>query len=213
MNFSLADTLLLLPGIIVGLTVHEFTHAYTAYKLGDNTAKNAGRLTLNPLSHIDPLGFIMLILFRFGWAKPVPFNSVNFKQPSIDSVKVALMGPVSNILLALVFVMIMKVYAVEVTPFIANENVAGAILQILNYAVKINIALFVFNFLPIPPLDGSYLLMHVLPESMGEMKTAIMKYGAFLIVIILIAQNVFNMNILPIWGITNSIYEFFKSVL
>jgi Zn-dependent protease len=212
-NFSLIDTLLLLPGIIIGLTVHEFSHAYTAYKLGDNTARDAGRLTLNPLSHLDPLGFFMLLLFRFGWAKPVPFNSAYFKNPSLDSVKVAVMGPVSNILLAVVFIMVLKVYAVEITPLIANEGFTQNVFIILEKAVWINIALFVFNLLPVPPLDGSYLLVHILPDSMGNLKTAIMQYGAYLIVAILIAQNIFNVDILPIGRITDSIYDFLRNAL
>ncbi|MBN2853068.1 MAG: site-2 protease family protein, partial [Clostridia bacterium] len=100
----LQQALYMIPVLLISLTVHEFSHGYVAYRLGDNTAKNAGRLTLNPLHHLDPIGTLMMLVAHIGWAKPVPINARNFKNPKQDTVKVGIAGPLSNIIMAFVFV-------------------------------------------------------------------------------------------------------------
>ncbi|HAN09945.1 MAG TPA: site-2 protease family protein [Clostridiales bacterium] len=157
---ALTATLYALPGIILGFSLHEFSHAYAAYKLGDNTAKNMGRLTLDPVVHIDPVGFIMLILFHFGWAKPVPVNSNNFKHPKMDDNIVSLAGPASNFILAILLAGVIKLFYVLNAP---DTFLVNIILQVLLLGVIVNIGLGIFNLLPIPPLDGSHLLFNLLP--------------------------------------------------
>lgn len=143
-----------LPSLIIALTlaitVHEFAHAWMGWRLGDPTAKYAGRLTLNPLAHLDPLGTLLLLLAGFGWGKPVPYNPHNLKHPRRDSLLIALAGPISNFLLALFFSIIFKHF------YLGEE---GSWFFILFYfLIYVNLVLMVFNLLPIPPLDGSQIL-------------------------------------------------------
>lgn len=146
---------------IGALTFHEFSHALTAYLLGGPTAKRMGRLTLNPLAHIDPLGLILLILIRFGWAKPVPFNPHNFSYPRLYSVIVGLAGPTSNMFLAL-----LSLFALHHIPVSFSPHTTFLWNEFFQVSVWINVMLAVFNILPIPPLDGSHLLRVFIPQSL-----------------------------------------------
>lgn len=153
MNYLLTK-LLILPGILLGISIHEFSHGYAAVKMGDDTPLMQGRLTLNPLKHIDPMGFMCLLLFGFGWAKPVIINRRNFKNPRRDDAIVALAGPMANFLTALLFVGLMKL-----TDLYMPYNLTTQIVwQILQSTVSINLVLMVFNLIPIPPLDGHHIL-------------------------------------------------------
>jgi Zn-dependent protease len=143
-----------IAALILALTVHEFAHAWAADKLGDSTAKHMGRLTLNPLAHLDPIGSIFLLLAGFGWGKPVPVNDRNFKNPAIDTLKVSVSGPLSNLLLAVIFAIPIRFLDLP-----ANTNL---LFQVI---VSINLILMTFNLLPIPPLDGSSILRIFLGES------------------------------------------------
>lgn len=158
MNIEFTSTTIAFISAIVAFltafTIHEFSHALTAYLLGDETAKNAGRLTLNPLAHIDPFGFLFLILFRIGWGKPVPMNIQNFKYPRLFGVLAGFAGPFSNLILALI-----SLYAYKYIGFTENS---AAFFYVLAY---MNVMLGVFNLLPIPPLDGSHLIFALIPES------------------------------------------------
>jgi len=150
----IVNKLLILPGILLGLSIHEFSHGYAALKMGDDTALMQGRLTLNPIKHIDPMGFICLLLFGFGWAKPVMINSRNFKNPRRDDAIVSIAGPASNLLTAVLFVIFMKL-ADTYMPY----NALGQIVwEVLRNTVVINLVLMVFNLIPIPPLDGHHIL-------------------------------------------------------
>ena len=164
--------LLSLPIIFLALSLHETAHGYVAYKLGDPTAKNLGRLTLNPIKHLDPIGFVCMLLAGFGWANPVPINSRNFKKPRRDIALTSLAGPVSNLLLAFVFVIVMRFSYMPINKAIISASIQGntALADIYYYiyvfiylAIHMNITLAVFNLLPIPPLDGSKILYMFLP--------------------------------------------------
>lgn len=163
---------------LVALTVHEYCHGYAAYRLGDNTAKNFGRLTLNPTKHIDPLGALCMIVFHVGWAKPVPINARNFKNPRRDFALTALAGPLSNLLLAffssglyLLIYALLKNVAFTSQGFL--YQLASNTLLFVWLFHLINIGLGIFNLIPIPPLDGSRLLNVILPP---KIYFGIMKY-------------------------------------
>ncbi|MDR2458027.1 MAG: site-2 protease family protein [Clostridiales Family XIII bacterium] len=150
------NILYLAPGIIIGITVHEFAHAYSAYKLGDNTPKIQGRVTLNPLAHIDPIGLICLFLGGFGWGKPVEVNSYNFKKQRKDELIVDLSGVITNFIFAVLFTIILKLLIVFSSNNIAlySNSIFTAIQTMIFYAIQMNLVLMIFNLIPIPPLDG-----------------------------------------------------------
>lgn len=164
--------LLCLPIMFLSLSLHETAHGFAAYKLGDPTARNLGRLTLNPIKHLDPIGFLCMILAGFGWAKPVPINTRNFKKPRRDIALTSVAGPLSNLILAFVFVIIYRFADEPLTRIIYTaDTISGGFsgrlaiyaLTLLFLAIRLNINLAVFNLLPIPPLDGSKILYMFLP--------------------------------------------------
>ena len=152
------------PAILFSLTVHEYFHAWTAHKFGDDTAKDLGRLTLNPMAHLDLLGTISLFIsgFRFGWAKPVPVNLFNLRNPRVADTWIAAAGPISNLGLALIFGIIFRAL-MEM-----QINVPEAIVLFLYLSVTINVSLAFFNLVPLYPLDGSHVLRNMLPPSLEE---------------------------------------------
>lgn len=162
---ELLALLLTLPGVIVAITFHEFAHAFVADKLGDDTPRRQGRLNLNPLLHIDPVGFFMLIFAHFGWGKPVEINPANFNRKrsmSAQEALVALAGPVMNLIIAIVLTIILFAITTFTPTFILSTT--GMLIGLtLQMAISVNIGLGVFNLIPLPPLDGSKILMHFLP--------------------------------------------------
>ena len=161
------NLLLTIPVVLMALSFHEAAHALIAYKLGDRTAYNLGRVTMNPIKHLDPFGFLCMLLVGFGWAKPVPINTRYFKNPKRDMAICGLAGPIANLLLALIFAALFKgtsiLFASITYP---NETVfimAWLFREFLSMGIILNVGLAVFNLLPIPPLDGSRLLTAVLP--------------------------------------------------
>lgn len=157
---------LTLPGVIVAITFHEFAHAWMADRLGDDTPRNQGRLNLNPISHLDPFGFAMLIFAHFGWGKPVQINPRNFNRKrsmSAQEAMVAIAGPVMNIIIAIILTIIMFCLQKFVPTFLVLNKVGFILGVIIEMAIIVNIGLGVFNLVPLPPLDGSKVLMHFLP--------------------------------------------------
>ena len=189
---ELLALLLTLPGVIIAITFHEFAHAEAAYRLGDDTPKYQGRLTLNPLAHIDPIGLLMLIFIHIGWGKPVQINPRNFNRKmsmSAQEAIVALAGPLMNIFIAFILTIIIFAITVFSTAFILT--ILGYIIMLtLQLTVTVNIGLGVFNLIPIPPLDGSKILMHFLPY---ESRNWFLEH-----------QNIFYLIFLVLW-ITNLI--------
>lgn len=184
--------------IFLTMPIHEFAHGFAAVKLGDNTPKWQGRLTLNPFAHIDYIGAMCILLFGFGWAKPVQVNHLNFKNPKRDMALTALAGPVSNILMALVFNII--AYAIWLTVG-APEGIGFYLFLFCDFVVQINVSLAVFNLIPIPPLDGSRILTAVLPD---RTYYKIMQYERYIYLgfLLLLFTNVLDK---PIMFLSNAI--------
>jgi Zn-dependent protease len=163
--------IILLPILIFSLCFHEFSHGYIAYKLGDHTAARNGRLTLNPLAHLDPIGSLMILFVGFGWAKPVPVNPVNFSNPRLDMMKVAFAGPASNLLLAFTGGLMMRL--VNIVGLLQSEM----FIQTLYFFIFINISLAVFNMIPVAPLDGSQIFGNMISKNNPELAYKLQMYG------------------------------------
>ena len=181
-------TLIILPGIILGLSFHEFAHAWVANRCGDPTPKYHNRITINPAAHIDPLGFLALIFIGFGWGRPVVINPNNFRKPRRDELLVSLAGVTMNLILAFLFMGAIRLLYEFALGFMLSD--LGMILQdILIWVVHINIVLMVFNLLPIPPLDGFNVLTQIFNLRNTEFYYRVYDKG-FLILMILIVFNV-----------------------
>jgi Zn-dependent protease len=190
-----------LVAVIVGITFHEFSHAAVATMQGDPTARSQGRLTLNPIAHLDPLGSIALVLAGFGWGRPVPFSPTQLRSRRFGAAIVGLAGPAANFLFALVAVIALRiVYPSAVTAFDVDFSVI-----LLDMLVTLNVVLGVFNLLPIPPLDGSRLLSLALPPSRQNIVYFLDQYGIFLLLgFLILAPNLLT----PIFrAITEALYR------
>jgi len=213
-HLAIARILKFLPGIILGLTVHEFSHAYMAHRCGDNTSQEQGRITLNPFKHIDLLGFIMLLIAGFGWAKPVQFNEQNLKNPKKDVIKIAVAGPVSNALIAIVLSALFVIISYLVSGYNSTGN--QIVDEIFMYAIYINWGLFVFNLIPLPPLDGSHLLLNYF-KRYPALYEGFYKYGSYFFFGLILITMVSNINLLPIWPVVqylgNGVLSIFNHLL
>ena len=163
---KLVELILSAMAALIALTLHEYAHGYAAYKLGDNTAKAMGRLSLNPIHHIDPIGALCMILFHFGWAKPVPINPLNFENPKKGFAITALAGPITNLVLGFftTFVYVVCANSFKVSNIAFITSLERNILLFLVYFFSINIGLAIFNLIPVPPFDGSRILNAILPD-------------------------------------------------
>ena len=161
-NFDIVSLIIRAIAVLLAISVHEMAHGFAAYFLGDRTAKYMGRLSLNPLRHLDPIGSLCLLFFGFGWAKPVMFNPYYFKKPKRDTALTALAGPVSNFIIAFFALLIFKL--LSLTPlFLSGGFLANFAANLLIAIVSLNIGLGTFNLIPIPPLDGSKIFLSLLP--------------------------------------------------
>jgi Zn-dependent protease len=166
------NALIAAPAILFSLTVHEFFHAYTAFRFGDTTARDMGRLTLNPLAHLDLFGTLMMFLsgFRFGWAKPVPINPYNLRNPRVADFWISFAGPLSNLGLGFIFGILFRL------GYSGNINLPPGVIQFLLFGVMINVSLAFFNLIPLFPLDGSHILKSILP---ARYETAFLEFDRF----------------------------------
>lgn len=197
--------LLLLPGIIVGFTVHEFAHAFVASRLGDDTAKEMGRFTLNPLKHIDPVGFLLLIVAGFGWAKPVLIDRSRLRNPRRDDILISVAGPASNLLLSIAGTALLAIALFTAPP--AGVPVYTWVLHALTAGIYVNLGLAVFNLIPIPPLDGSHVLLQALNIKDEVNIRLFYKYGTILLLAVIVAEQALRIDILPIGKVVSALAE------
>lgn len=202
MNEQITIAAILAVPVLLAVTFHEVAHGWAAYKLGDDTAKRAGRLTLNPIKHLDLVGTLVFFITKMvGWAKPVPVNPMNFKNPRQDMIWVSAAGPAANLVLAAVISILFRLlmtWQAAVPEFFIKP-----LLMITYYGVIINVGLAVFNLLPIPPLDGSGILAGLLPPQAAMSYERIRPFG-FVILLVLIFTNVVDKIIFPIISFLSS---------
>ena len=182
-GFDFSYLLQLLLGVIPALiciTIHEFCHGVTAFYLGDDTAKNMGRLSLNPIRHLDPVGFFMLIVFHFGWAKPVPVNMMKFKRPKRGMALTALAGPASNLVLTLLLLFLYGMLYRTLNSSVFD----GYLLDLIHLTSYMSLGLAIFNMLPIPPLDGSKILFSIIRDEHYQKLMFFERYGSILLLLL-----------------------------
>ena len=177
-----------IPVILIALTVHEYFHGYVAWKKGDNTAKQAGRLTFNPIAHLDVFGTLMLFFGPFGWAKPVPVNPYNLDNPKRDMIFVGAAGPVSNIVLALLFGFTLRFLSASG----AAASLSPMVLAFLQLSIMINLGLSFFNLIPVPPLDGSNILMGFLPQDKVAIYIKYVKYAPQVFIFLIVTDWIYS---------------------
>lgn len=200
--FDLNSMLIALPGIFLALSIHECAHAYVAYLMGDDTAMREGRVSLNPIRHIDPVGFLMLLIAKIGWAKPVPVDERNFEKRKMGLFFVSIAGVVANLILAVVLTLLLKF----LLPIVQNE----VLFDIIVSAILINVSLATFNLLPFPPLDGFRIVSLFLPEKYEYKIYPFERYSAA-ILFLLVATGKVDFILDPIfgsimWGLSSLLY-------
>ncbi len=186
MSVNIVEWIVKIPVLLFAITIHEYGHGKAALSLGDPTAKEHGRLTLNPLSHLDPMGAICLFLFNFGWAKPVPVDTRYFQNPRRDIILMSMSGPVSNLAAALIAGLFIRYFML---PWEIYQRV-------LIYLILMNVGLGLFNLIPIPPLDGSHILENVLPLKASIVYRKFRRYGAFILIAVVLLDNFAHTGIL-----------------
>lgn len=189
-----------LPALLISLSIHEFAHAWVAYKQGDYTQKIRGRLTLDPFKHIDPIGFLCIVLCGVGWGKPVMVDDRNFKNSRRGTMLTALAGPVSNLLLAVLLTIVLKVLIMcGVFGNLVANSVGNIFLQMFLYTIEFNIVFGIFNLIPLPPLDGSKVLAYFLPRSLRGIMYTLERYS-FIIILIIFCTNITSYIISPAYN-------------
>lgn len=191
--------LIIFPGLLLSIAIHEFAHAFTADKLGDPTPRFQGRVTLDPRVHLDPLGVLMILFTRFGWGKPVEFDPYNLKNPKRDTAIVAIAGPISNLVIAFLISVVLKLGLISI------GWIAAGLLQIM----IINVVLAIFNLVPVHPLDGSKILMSFLPaEQAIEYENFMRRYGMMVLIFMIIPWNGVSPVHSLIWPIISFVVNF-----
>lgn len=187
MRDQLLQILLIIPGILIGLTFHEYAHAFVADRLGDKTPRFQGRLTLNPFVHIDPIGFIMIMIFKFGWAKPVQTNPNAFKNYYKDDLKVSIAGPLANLIVAFLSGIVLALYIKIANGMNINSPLGDIINQMLDSAVYMNCMLFVLNLIPIPGFDGFHVLRDLFPKFFYNIADSLYRYQFIIMIVFLVS--------------------------
>ena len=198
MNFDIEDLLLRAPVVLFSLTIHEFMHAWTAWKCGDDTAQRAGRLTLNPLAHLDLIGTICLFFAPIGWAKPVPVNPMNYGKPRRDEILVSGAGVTANFAMGIVCALALRIFGADI---LAIEPVGRILFIMILYGCLLNFGLAVFNLLPIFPLDGSHILRELLPGAAAMRFAELSRYGVFLLVAFILVNRSIHFDFLGYTGV------------
>jgi Zn-dependent protease len=192
-----------IAALLVAITVHEFSHAWTADRLGDPTARLAGRVTFNPLAHLDPIGTLMLLLFRFGWGKPVPLDPFNLRNPRRDAAIISFAGPAADLILALILSLFLHLSTTLLTPYSAQ------IQTFFIPFISLSVILAIFNLIPIHPLDGGKVLVGLLPRDIAlEVDTFLSHYGFLLLLFLILPFFGFSPIIAFISPIINTILQF-----
>lgn len=204
----LMGTIMMIPGIVIGLSFHEFAHAWVACKLGDMTPKFQGRVTINPKAHVDPIGLIALLFAGFGWGVPVEINPSNFRNRRRDELLVSLAGVVMNLIVAIVFAIIIKILITAGGTQLWNSGLGNALWTILFYVIQINLVLMVFNLIPVPPLDGFSIITELFNLRHTEFYYTIYNNGSF-ILLLLILLGVTNTILTPCVNFFLNLFQYF----
>jgi Zn-dependent protease len=210
---NIQELLIIAPPILLALSFHEYAHAYIANKFGDDTAKQSGRLTLNPLAHLDPIGTIMIFLVHFGWAKPVPVNLHRLRNPKKDMLWISAAGPLANMILALISGILLRfIFAIGGAP--NQHSIIGLLIYAVFMSLQINLALAIFNLLPIAPLDGSKILFGLLPVKHGDKIYFLERYGPFILLGLIIFGRATGVPILGglIWPFVKFFSKIFSGI-
>ena len=210
---NIQELLIIAPPILLALSFHEYAHAYIANKFGDDTAKQSGRLTLNPLAHLDPIGTIMIFLVHFGWAKPVPVNPHRLRNPKKDMLWISAAGPLANMILALISGLLLRfIFAIGGAP--NQHSIIGLLIYAVFWSLQINLALAIFNLLPIAPLDGSKILFGLLPVKHGDKIYFLERYGPFILLGLIIFGRATGVPILGglIWPFVKFFSKIFSGI-
>lgn len=209
-NFLNPERILLtIPGIIIGLAFHEFAHALASDRLGDPTPRNMGRLTISPIPHIDPIGLLLIIFAGFGWAKPVQINPRYYKNPKRDDMIVSFAGPFTNLLIAFLFAFVFSLLVKFSPPSLLSNKTFGILARIFDYTIWINVILFLFNLIPLPPLDGFHILADIIPFKHSNVIFTLRKYSTIILIIIIVTPIVSIVIGTPANFIYNLIYGIF----
>jgi len=200
--------LIFIPHVLLALSLHEASHAGAAFQLGDDTAALMGRLSLNPLRHLDPMGALAFLIIHFGWAKPVPVNLLRFKNPRRDNMLVSLAGPLSNLALGLILLIALRLLYLAAPLESEARNTAVSFLFV---GAQLNVGLSFFNLIPIPPLDGSHILLGILPESLARRLEPLFRQGWMLLLLLILGSRFLNFSLLgiiigkPMFAIINAV--------
>ena len=216
-RFSLDELPFIVLVLLIAFTVHEFAHAYSAYKFGDDTAYREGRVSLNPMVHLDWLGFILILIAGFGWAKPVPVRASRFKNPRVMSVIVSLVGPLSNLVLGIISIIVYIIFVKTGWLFAGSEGVTNALTLFFGLMIHYNFLLFVFNLIPLPPLDGYRIVSEFLPLRTRFKLDQNAHWGSIIFLLMVFIPPLRAVTITPVLMLgvqmSQSITNFFVSIL